>query len=135
MNKDMKQNKPNGKKPQTKSEKIYSEYKKRESFLTNYQICKAFFHDPSCSVICLVEKILKEKYNLPWQFKFIHKAAMEARGKSNALITIPQFKYEETTHNILSKYVKRNFDTIIADQKSNKNYPFMFRDIIENFHS
>ena len=121
------------KKTQTKSEKIYSEYKKRESFLTNYQICKAFFHDPSCSVTCLVEKILKEKYNLPWQFKFIRRATMATRGQSNALISIPQFKFEETTHNILSKYVKRNFSTILADQQSNRDYPFMFRDIIEKY--
>ena len=121
------------KKTQSKSEKIYAQYKKQESFLTDYQICKAFFHDPSCSVLCLVEKILKEKYNLPWQLKFIRKATMAARGKSNAVITIPQFKFEETTHAILSKYIRRNFDTILADQQSNREYPFMFRDIIEKY--
>ena len=121
------------KKSQSKSEKIYAQYKKQESFLTDYQICKAFFHDPSCSVTCLVEKILKEKYNLPWQLKFIRKATMAARGKSNAVISIPQFKFEETTHTILSKYIRRNFDTILADQQSNREYPFMFRDIIEKY--
>lgn len=121
------------KKQQTKSEKIYSAYKKQESLMTNYQICKAFFHDQSCSLMCLVEKILKEKYNLPWQLKFIRKATMEARGKSNATISIPQFKFEETTSNILSKYIKRNFNVILADQRGNREYPFMLRDIIEKY--
>lgn len=121
------------KKTQSKSEQIFAQYKKQASFLTDYQICKVFFHDPSCSVTCLIEKILKEKYNLPWQLKFIRKATMAARGKSNAVISIPQFKFEETTHSILSKYIRRNFDTILADQQSNRDYPFMFRDIIEKY--
>jgi len=113
--------------------KVYDAYKKQESVITNYQVCKAFFHDPSISILGLVEKILKEKYNLPWQAKFIRKAIMEARGKSNAVISIPQFKFEETTHNILSKYVRRNFNVILADQRQNREYPFMLRDIIEKY--
>jgi len=112
--------------------KVYEAYKKQESFITNYQICKAYFHDLSCGVLCLVEKILKEKYNLPWQEKFIRRAVLEARGKNNPTISIPQFNFEETTHNILSKYVKRNFSTIVIDQRGgNRDYPFMLRDIIE----
>lgn len=113
--------------------KAYEAYKKQESLITNYQICKAFFHDPTCSILCLVEKILKEKYNLPWQEKFIRKATMDARGKTNAVISIPQFKFEETTANILSKYVKRNFNVILADQRQNREYPFMLRDIVEKY--
>ena len=113
--------------------KAYEEYKKKSSLVTDYQICKAFFHDPTCSILCLVEKILKEKYNLPWQEKFIRKATMDARGKTNAVISIPQFKFEETTANILSKYVKRNFNVILADQRQNREYPFMLRDIVEKY--
>lgn len=113
--------------------KAYEEYKKKASLVTDYQICKAYFHDPTCSILCLVEKILKEKYNLPWQEKFIRRATMDARGKTNAVISIPQFKFEETTANILSKYVKRNFGTIFADQRQNREYPFMLRDIVEKY--
>lgn len=113
--------------------KAYEEYKKKASLVTDYQICKAYFHDPTCSILCLVEKILKEKYNLPWQEKFIRMATMEARGKTNAVISIPKFKFEETTANILSKYVKRNFGTILADQRQNREYPFMLRDIVEKY--
>ena len=58
--------------------KVYDAYKKQESVITNYQVCKAFFHDQSVSILGLVEKILKEKYNLPWQAKFIRKAIMES---------------------------------------------------------
>lgn len=113
--------------------KAYEEYKKKASLVTDYQICKAYFHDPTCSILCLVEKILKEKYNLPWQEKFIRMATMEARGKTNAVISIPKFKFEDTSANILAKYVKRHFNAIIDDQKENDNraYPFMLRDIIE----
>lgn len=111
--------------------KKYDEYKKVETLLTNYQMCKAYFHDSSASIIAVVELILKQKYNLPWQLKFIRKATMEARGKSNPLISIPQFKYDERVNDILSKFVKKNFDKMVADQKKNSTYPFIFRDIIE----
>ena len=111
--------------------KFFDSYKKIESVILNYQMCKAYFHDQSASIIGVVELILKEKYNLPWQLKFIRKATMEARGKSNPLISIPQFKYEERVNDILSKFVRKNFDKMVSDQKKNSNYPFALRDIIE----
>ena len=111
--------------------KKYSQYTKIETLLLNYQMCKAYFHDSGASIIGVAELILKEKYNLPWQLKFIRKAVMDARGKKNPTITIPQFKYEETEHDILSKFVKYNFDKIVADQKKNSTYPFAFRDLME----
>ncbi len=111
--------------------KKFDEYKKIETLLLNYQMCKAYLKDSSASISSVVEQILKQKYNLPWQLKFIRKATMEARGKSNPLISIPQFKYDERVNDILSKYVKKNFDKMVADQKTNSTYPFAFRDIIE----
>lgn len=119
------------KKPMTKSEKIYSAYKAKETLMTNYQICKAFFHDQTCSLMCLIEKILTERYRYPWQKKLIRKATMDARGKSNAVISIPQIKFEDNTSNILSKYVRKNFDIILADRRQNREYPFILRDIID----
>ena len=59
-------------------------------------------------------------------------ATMSARGKSNAVVSIPQFKYEEKVNDIISKFVKKNFEKMVADQKHNRAYPFAFRDIIEN---
>ena len=94
-------------------------------------MCKAYFHDSSASIIGVVELILKEKYNLPWQMKFIRKATLDARGKNNPIISIPQFKYEEKVNDIISKFVHRNFEKMVADQKENSSYPFAFRDIIE----
>jgi hypothetical protein len=111
--------------------KKYSEYQKIETLILNYQLCKAYFHDQSASILTIVETILRQKYNLPWQLKFIRKAVMDARGKKNPSITIPQFKYEETEHDILSKFVKKNFDKMVADQKKNSAYPFAFRDLME----
>lgn len=111
--------------------KKYSEYTKVESLLLNYQMCKAYFHDQSASIIGVAELILKEKYNLPWQMKFIRRVLMDARGKSNPMISIPQFKYDERLHDILSKFVKKNFDKMAADQKKNSAYPFVFRDLME----
>ena len=118
---------------QQRSTKLYDEYKKAETLLTNYQMCKAYFKDASISIIGLVEKILAQKYNLPWQLKFIRRATMAVRGQSNGLVSIPQFKYNERVHDILSMFVKRNFDKMVADQKNNREYPFMFRDIIEKY--
>ena len=112
--------------------KKYSQYKKIESLILNYQMCKAYFHDPSASILTIVGVILKQKYNLPWQAKFVDKAIMDARGKTNPTITIPKFKFEEKQNDILSKFVKNKFDKMVADQKKNGSYPFAFRDIVEN---
>ena len=111
--------------------KKYSEYIKIETLLLNYQMCKAYFHDQSASIIGVAELILKEKYNLPWQMKFIRRVLMDARGKSNPMVSIPQFKYDERLHDILSKFVQTNFDKMSSDQKKNSAYPFVFRDLME----
>jgi hypothetical protein len=94
-------------------------------------MCKAYFHDQGASIVGIAELILKEKYNLPWQSKFIRRALSDARGKNNPMISIPQFKYDEHLHDILSKFVKKNFDKMVADQKKNGAYPFAFRDLLE----
>ena len=99
--------------------------------ILNYQMCKAYFHDLSASIIGVAELILKNKYNLPWQAKFINKALMSARGKNNPVVSIPQFKYEERLHDILSKFVKKHFEDMVIDQKKNSTYPFAFRNLME----
>ena len=111
--------------------KKYSEYAKIETLLLNYQMCKACFRDSGASIIGIAELILKEKYNLPWQTKFMRRALMKAWGKNNPMISIPQFNYDERLHDILSKFVKKNFDKMAADQKKNSTYPFAFRELME----
>ncbi len=111
--------------------KKYSEYAKIETLLLNYQMCKAYFRDSGVSIIGIAELILKEKYNFPWQTKFIRRALMSAWGKNNPMISIPQFKYDERLHDILSKFVRKNFDKMVADQKKNSTYPFAFRELME----
>lgn len=111
--------------------KKYSEYRKIETLLLNYQMCKAYFRDSGASIIGIAELILKEKYNLPWQTKFMRRALMKAWGKNNPMISIPQFNYDERLHDILSKFVKKNFDKMVADQKKNSTYPFAFRELME----
>ena len=115
--------------------KKYDEYKKVATLLTDYQMCKAYFKDSALSILAIVEKILKAKYNLPWQEKIIRKALMECRGKSNPTIAIPQFKYEKNVHDIISEYVVRNFDRMVTDYKNQGSgvYPLRFLDVIEKF--
>jgi hypothetical protein len=72
---------------------------------------------------------------LPWQEKIIRKAVWDARGKTDATITIPQFKYEEKVRDILAKYVEKHFDKMVADSKGNSLYPQKLRDIIEKCNS
>ena len=113
--------------------KLLEAYKKKADFILNYQVCKAYFKDSALSIMAIVEKILKAKYNLPWQEKIIRKALMENRGKSNPMIAIPQFKYEKNTHDIIAEFVYRNFDKIVADRKANGEYPLRFNDIVEKY--
>ena len=118
---------------QEAKKKFFDAYKKKANYILNLSMCKAYFKDKGLASFRVVEKILKAKYNLPWQEKFIRKAIDGARGKTNALISIPQFKYEETTHDILAKYVEKHFDKMVLDSKHNSMYPQELRDIIEKY--
>ena len=113
--------------------KFFNAFKDKTDFILNFQMCKAYLKDSGLSALAIVEKILKAKYNLPWQEKFIRRAITDARGKTDATITIPQFKYEEKVRDILAKYVERHFDKMILDSKSNSLYPQKLRDIIERY--
>jgi hypothetical protein len=116
-------------------DKFFNAFKSKADFILNYQMCKAYFKDSGLSILAIVEKILKAKYNLPWQEKIIRKAVWDARGKTDATITIPQFKYEEKVRDILAKYVEKHFDKMVADSKGNSLYPQKLRDIIEKCNS
>lgn len=112
--------------------KYIEAYKKKADFLLNFQMCKAYFKDSALSVLAIVEKILKSKYNLPWQERLIKRAIVDAKGKTNALISIPQFKYEKNVHDILADFVIRNFDKMMADKLAhNELYPIRLAEIME----
>lgn len=113
--------------------KFFNAYKSKADFILNFQMCKAYFKDSGLSTIAIVEKILKAKYNLPWQEKIIRRAIDSVRGKTDATITIPQFKYEEKVRDIIAKYVEKHFDKMVLDSKRNSLYPQKLRDIIENY--
>ena len=114
-------------------DKFFNAFKSKADFILNFQMCKAYFKDSGLSTLAVVERILKAKYNLPWQEKFIYKAIAEAKGKTNATIIIPQFKFEEKVHDILAKFVEKNFDKMVLDSKHNSLYPQKLRDIIERY--
>ena len=113
--------------------KFFNAYKSKADFILNFQMCKAYYKDSALSATAIVEKILKKKYNLPWQEKIIRKALNEVRGQKNPLIEIPQFKYSKNVHDILAEFVEKNFDKMIADRKTNDLYPLGLRDIIEKY--
>lgn len=110
--------------------KFINAYKSKADFILNFQMCKAYFKDSGLSVLAIVEKILKAKYNLPWQEKLIKRALNDARGKNNPLISIPQFKFEKNTHDILADFVVKNFDKMVLDHKRNGMYPLKLREIL-----
>ena len=116
---------------QEEKNKYFNAYKKKADLLLNYQMCKAYYRDSGISVLGIAEKILKEKYNRPWQLKLIRKAMMGAKGKNNPTISIPQVKFEKNVHDILSNYVEKHFDRMMGDRKTNGMYPLKLREIIE----
>ena len=110
--------------------KFINAYKSKADFILNFQMCKAYFNDSGLSVLAIIEKILKAKYNLPWQEKLIKRALNDARGKNNPLISIPQFKFEKNTHDILADFVVKNFDKMVLDHKRNGMYPLKLKEIL-----
>lgn len=118
---------------QSKNEKLVEAYKKIANFILDFKLCKAYYKDSALSVIAIVEKILKVKYNLPWQEKIIRRALMDARGKNNPLISIPQFKYEKTTHDIIKEFVEKNLMKMANDYSRNGLYPLEFKELLEKY--
>ena len=114
--------------------KAFAEYEKKKDLLLVFQLVRAYYGDSGCNIPCLVEKILKEKYNYPWQEKIIRKALQGIIGQRNALVSIPQFKYEERVNDILSKFVKSKFDKMVTEIQRHPTgtlYPLRFREIVE----
>ena len=120
---------------QSVSNKILEAYKKKADLLLNYQMCKAYYKDSAMSMSNIVDKILREKYDLPWQAKIIRKALNEVQGKTDAIVSIPKFKYEKKMRDIMSDFVMKNFKKMVVDSKINGLYPFELRDIIEKYSS
>lgn len=115
-----------------KENNLYDEYKKKESLLLNYQTCRGFFKESGMSITDIVFLILKKKYDYPWQTKIIRQATMDARGKRDAVISIPQFNFEEKVSAILSKFVKDNFNEIMRTWYTS-DYPLIVRDLGEKY--
>ena len=115
-----------------KQEKIYNAFKSKADFIMKFQLVKAYYKSND-SVMQLVGKILRERYNLPWQDKIIHKVLEDAQGKRNAVINIPQFNYKENVETIFDKFIEQKFDKMVSDVTNHGlgMYPLGFRDIIE----
>ena len=118
---------------QSRNEKLLAAYKKKADLILNYQMCKAYYKDSALSILAIVEKILKAKYNLPWQEKLIRKALNEARGKTNATIAIPQFKYEKKVHDILAEFVEKHLDKMAKETSTRGLYPLAFVDLVRQY--
>lgn len=117
-----------------KSNKVLLEYMKKEDLLLNYNVAKAYLKQESAvSVSGLVELILLQKYDRPWQKRIVHNAVREIHGKKNALVSIPKFNFEERVNDIISTFVHRNFDSILKERTENSLYPIGLRDIVERY--
>lgn len=123
-------------KSKKKANLTYERYKCKEDLLICYQMVRAYYNDSGASIGNLIERILKEKYNQPWQEKIIKRAVYHGNWKRDDIINIPQFNFKEKVYDILSKFVKKNFNKMVGDitrQKTGTLYPFYFRDVIEKY--
>ena len=117
-----------------KHEKVYAGYKSKADFVMKFQLVKAYYKSND-SVLQLVGKILRERYNLPWQDKIIRKVLEDAQGKRNPVIDIPQFNYKESVEAIFDKFIENKFDKMVGEIETHGlgMYPLGFRDIIERY--
>jgi hypothetical protein len=117
-----------------KHEKIYTGFKSKADFVMKFQLVKAYYKSND-SVLQLVGRILRERYNLPWQDKIIRKVLEDAQGKRNAVIDIPQFNYKENVETIFDKFIENKFDKMVNEllEHGLGMYPLTFRDIVERY--
>lgn len=122
-------------KAKEKAKQIYQKYMSKGDLLTNFQMTKAYFKDSGANISNLVERILLLKYNLPWQERIVKRVIASIRGQKNAVVSIPQFKYEEKMNDILAKFVKDKFNKMVEDVIQNKMniYPLFFREMVETY--
>ena len=118
-----------------KQEKIYNAFKAKAGFVEKFQMVKAYYKSND-SVLQLVGRILRERYNLPWQDKVLAKVLKDAQGKHNPIIEIPQFNFKESVEAIFDKFIENKFDKMVGEFNNHGlgadiKYPFMFRDVIE----
>ena len=116
-----------------KSKKIYEAFKSKADLLLLFQMCRAYYDD-NLSLMGVVEKILKAQLDVSEESRLIHRAVSSVQGKSNPTISIPQLNYEKKVYDILADFVQSHFDKMVAETLNRtSNYPFKFRDIIEQY--
>jgi len=98
-----------------KHEKIYNAFKAKADFITKFQVIRFYYGGSNDPVTQIVARILRGRYNLPWQEKIIRKACEDAQGKRNAVIDIPQFNYKENVETIFDKFLESKFDKIVEN--------------------
>ena len=113
-----------------KIRKCYTEYRSKGSLITDYQMCKAYF-GKNGNIQEMAELILKEKH--PLYATEIKKKLMAARGKKDAVIVIPKIGLNSKVGDIISRFVKKNFEKMLYDQKRNNAYPLLVRDLLEKY--
>lgn len=110
---------------------LYDKYKAKADLLLDYQTCRGFLKTNG-SITDIVYLILKKKYDYPWQDKFIRQATMAARGQRDGEIVIEQFNFREKISDILSKFVKNNFNEIMRTYYE-RNYPLAVKYLGEEY--
>jgi hypothetical protein len=123
-----------------KHEKIYEGYKKTRlysPFIFKFNLVRAYYRSND-SIIQLVYRILRDKYNQDWQDNIIKNVLEDARGKRNPVIDIPQFNYKENVEAIFDKFIENKFDKMVNyvinhGLGEEPKYPLEFRNIIEKY--
>ena len=117
--------------------KTFTAYKKKADLLMDYQLCKAHLGE-SGSVHRIAEKILLERKHLSnEERRAIHKAVTKTIGVKGVNISVPRLNINKSPSDILSEYVKKNFDNMVSMVKYRGlgDYPLKFRDIIEKVNN
>ena len=116
--------------------KLYDLYIKRRSLLSDYNMCCAYTRMGNVKIASVCEKILQETYPTFYNRNALRRAVNASMGNPDGLVVVEVLNLSKTKGQILSDYVKKKFNLMVADmEQGSEGYPLELRQAKDDFEA
>lgn len=117
-----------------KAKKLYDFYLANRTTLSDYQMCCAYTRLGNVKIGSVCEKILLETYPTFRNRNALKRAVNASLGSPMATIEVRELGLCETKADILSHYVRKKFNLMVADMsQGTEGYPIELRQAKDEF--